>query len=58
MVYTIAGVAVVVTGAGVAYYLTESVGGMMVLTLGRLALLTCIETEHYYSWSRFAEEIE
>jgi hypothetical protein len=29
VVYTIAGVAVVVTGAGVAYYLTESVGGML-----------------------------
>ena len=29
VVYTIAGVAVVVTGAGVAYYLTESVGGMI-----------------------------
>jgi import receptor subunit TOM70 len=30
VVYTIAGVAVVVTGAGVAYYLTDSVGGMSI----------------------------
>jgi len=28
LVYTIAGVAVVVTGAGIAYYLTDSVGCM------------------------------
>ena len=34
VVYTIAGVAVVVTGAGVAYYLTESVSGMMLFGRG------------------------
>ena len=33
IVYTIAGVAIVVTGAGVAYYLTDSVGRMKVLLI-------------------------
>jgi hypothetical protein len=58
VVYTIAGVAVVVTGAGVAYYLTDSVGCMDVISLGPLRLLRIISTEGHHSWARIAEEVK
>lgn len=54
VVYTIAGIAVVVSGAGVAYYLTDSVCSNHAPLAAKASLTYFIENQH--NRTRFAEE--
>jgi import receptor subunit TOM70 len=55
VVYTVAGVAIIVTGAGVAYYLTDSVS---IIISYQWMSRADLNIEGYHSRSRFAEEIK